>query len=328
MLGPTIKIKRHSSEKKLGFDYFEATSSQCMEFGKLNNIDTVDFSMPAPDTSLLSNTPASTLTIYYGCTGWSSKDWVGHWYPKGTKPSQFLEQYAKQFNTIELNTTHYRIPRAETMQLWYHSTPEGFQFCPKIPQTISHSKDLGLDNIKTRTFCNRMAILREKLGVIFMQCPPYFTSSSFPMLELFLRSFPTQSYPLAIELRHKSWFDSNQQVDKLGNVLHKYNVSLLHTDVAGRRDVLHLKATNKASVIRCVGNGLHPTDYERIDDWVFTIKKLYEAGQDTIYFFSHQPDHSLEPELCIYFRNALEKILPVSFSFFTEPVRDNQLKLF
>ena len=299
-----------------------------MEFGKLNNIDKVDFSMPSPDISLLSKSPAKKLNIYYGCTAWSSKEWVGHWYPKGTKPSQFLEQYAKQFNTIELNTTHYRIPRTETVQNWYQSTPETFQFCPKVPQSISHSSNLSLDNTMLRTFCNRMAIFKEKLGVIFMQCPPYFSSSSFPLLEMFIRSFPTQTYPLAIELRHKSWFDNQNHFEKLCLLLERNNVSLLHTDVAGRRDVLHLKATNQVSLIRFVGNGLHPTDYKRIDDWAFAIKKLFEAGQDTFYFFSHQPNHLLEPDMCIYFRNALEKILPVSFSFYTEAISDNQLKLF
>ena len=88
-----------------------------MKFGKLQDISKVDFTLP-PDAGenelFFDRLPKSeNVTIYIGCTGWSMKEWVGRVYPKGTKTKDYLQHYGKQFNTIELNTTHYRIPSFE-----------------------------------------------------------------------------------------------------------------------------------------------------------------------------------------------------------------------
>jgi len=118
-----------------------------MKFGKLPNIDQVDFSLP-PDAegtaSILAKLPQSKSQLYVGCTGWGMKEWIGTVYPAKTKAKDFLHHYARQFSTIELNTTHYRIPTPETVIKWRDTTPADFRFCPKIPQSISHSRDMGL----------------------------------------------------------------------------------------------------------------------------------------------------------------------------------------
>ena len=118
-----------------------------MEFGKLPDISQVDFRLPAdppgnaeilrnfpvrnphfviPVGNLIPN-PQSPIrnpkvsgqvpqSLYVGATGWSVKEWVGKIYPKGTKTTEYLRHYSRQFNTIELNTTHYRIPDSFTVQ--------------------------------------------------------------------------------------------------------------------------------------------------------------------------------------------------------------------
>ena len=146
------------------------------------------------------------LHFYIGCTGWSMKEWVGKVYPTGTKAKGYLEHYSKQFNTIELNTTHYRTPDSKTIQKWKsESELQILSFVPKILQAISHSRNLGAGTGQIINFVEAIQGLEEKLGCSFMQFPPYFGVDKLPVLESFVKQFPTH-IPLALELRHESWF--------------------------------------------------------------------------------------------------------------------------
>ena len=275
-----------------------------MKFGKLPSIDQVDFTLP-PDASqneaLFKKLPKSDqqASLYVGCTGWSMNEWNGKVYPKGTKAKAFLQYYAQQFNTIELNTTHYRIPTMDTISKWYKESTADFHFCPKIPQVISHRNDLAYGSGNIVAFCEAIQGLNEKLGHSFMQVPPYFAKDRIPILKHFLENFPKQ-IPLSIEFRHESWFNRPDAFEAIAALLEAHNVATVITDVAGRRDVLHQRLTADTAVIRFVGNNLDPTDYQRIDAWVQRMKVWFEKGIQRIYFFTHEPDNLLAPELADY----------------------------
>lgn len=282
-----------------------------MKFGKLEDIADVDFSLPkepARNELLLENLPkkAGKTKVYLGCTGWSMKEWVGKVYPQGTKPKDYLHFYSRQFNTIELNTTHYRMPDEVTIQKWYVESAADFKFCPKVLQQISHSQDLGYGSGKITEFCEAVAGLKEKLGCCFMQLPPYFGIDRLPILEQFFEKWRTE-IPLAIELRHESWFTHPDYFKKIVQLSEFQNITLINTDVAGRRDVLHLALTNEKTMVRFVGNDLHDTDYERIDEWVLQLEKWWKKGLSEIYFFPHEPDNLLAPEITAY---LFEKLKP------------------
>lgn len=275
-----------------------------MKFGKLKDITTVNFNLPndhQKTTDLLNGLSSNDELpkIYVGCTGWSMKEWIGRVYPNGTKANKMLFHYAKQFNTIELNTTHYRIPTLSTIKTWRQTVPKDFKFCPKIPQTISHSRDLGMNGEAINQFCASVYELGNNLGCCFMQMPPYFNISRLPMLERFLEKWSTE-IPLAIEVRHETWFDNSDNFNRLFDLLESKNVSTVITDVAGRRDVLHQRLTTDTAMIRFVGNGLHQTDYERIDAWIKRLKYWFENSLKEVYFFPHQPDNLLAPEMSEY----------------------------
>lgn len=282
-----------------------------MKFGKLPDIADVDFGLPKEPTRnqlLLENLPQKTAKtkVYIGCTGWSMKEWIGKVYPKGTKTKDYLHFYARQFNTIEFNTTHYRTPDENTIQKWYKESAPDFKFCPKVLQLISHSRDLGYGSGRILEFCRAVGGLAEKLGCCFMQLPPYFGVDRLPILEQFFEKWPSE-IPLAIEVRHESWFTHPNNFQKLAQLAELQNIALVITDVAGRRDVLHLGLTNHQTMIRFVGNGLHDTDYERIDEWVLQLKKWWESGLSEIYFFPHEPDNILAPEMTAYLFEKLKK---------------------
>lgn len=282
-----------------------------MKFGKLQDISQVDFSLPDdPDfnSKMLENVVVEKELpkVFIGCTGWGMKEWVGTVYPKNAKTKDYLFHYAKQFNTIELNTTHYRTPNEKTIEKWRTESAKDFRFCPKILQGISHSRDLGVNGSLLFDFCNAIAGLDEKLGCCFIQLPPYFGVDRILILEAFLEKFPSQ-IPLAVEVRHESWFENQGELNQLLECLNQNDVSVVITDVAGRRDVCHMGLTNETTMIRFVGNGLHETDYTRIDEWVDRLNLWFEKGLKEVYFFTHEPDNIWAPQLSVYLLERLQK---------------------
>ena len=285
-----------------------------MEFGKLPSVENVDFTLP-PDPEqnqvVLQGLGARTgpPVLYIGATGYNMKPWVGTWYPKGTKDREFLAAYGRQFNTIEHNTTHYRIPDESMVDRWREETPDDFRFCPKIPQVISHSGNLGLNNQLNQRFCEAIAGLENKLGCCFMQLPPHFSTKQLIVLEQYLERFPP-GIPLSIEVRHPSFFEATVEAETFFQLLENYRVAAMITDVAGRRDVCHLRVTCAQTLIRFVGNGLHPSDYTRVQDWALRLKSWYAQGLKAAYLFTHEPDNLLAPDLAAYCADYFKSIMP------------------
>jgi uncharacterized protein YecE (DUF72 family) len=282
-----------------------------MDFGKLPSVDRVDFSLPPEplQNSDVLHGRAGAPALYLGATGYNMKAWVGSWYPEGAKDKSFLLHYGAQFNTIEHNTTHYRIPDEATVARWKEETPADFRFCPKIPQTISHARDLGLNSGQIPLFCNVIAGLAEKLGCCFMQLPPHFSTRGLMLLDRFLEHFPA-TVRLAVEVRHPSFFEPTADAETFFQLLTDRRVATVITDVSGRRDVCHMRLTTPQVLIRFVGNGLHPTDYTRIDEWAGRLKAWTDSGLREAYFFTHEPDNLLAPELAEYCATVFKQQMP------------------
>jgi uncharacterized protein YecE (DUF72 family) len=287
-----------------------------MKFGKFDDITTANFALPPNDTAW--NTAALAAAprlqvpqIYIGCTGWSMKEWEGKIYPQGTKTKDYLALYSQQFDSIELNTTHYRTPDPTTIATWRSNTPHGFRFAPKVLQGISHSRDLGAHDgyAMMHHFADTLLGLGEKLGPTFLQLPPTFTADKLPILADFLAVF-AEKLPLAIEVRHESWFEDAANFAALSELLQQHNTVFVMTDVAGRRDVLHSRLTAPVAMLRFVGNGLHPTDYTRADAWVTRISDWVAQGLHELYLFAHEPDNLLALEMGQYFAQAIAQKIP------------------
>lgn len=281
-----------------------------MKFGKLSDISAVDFSLPQDHpqtTKVLANASNSFEQLYFGCPAWGCKEWVGKIYPPKTKQADFLSYYAKQFNTIELNTTHYRIPMAEMVNKWVEKAGKKFRFCPKIPQSISHFGG-NLQNVEALVdqFALSIHLMGEQLGICFMQLPPHFSPQHGHHLIRFIETFPL---PLSIEFRHPDWFVPSEAVDKVFEAMEKRQVATVITDVAGRRDVCHMRLTSAVAVIRFVGNDLDPSDFTRLDQWMERLAAWREQGLETVYFFLHEPDDVHCPELAAEFIKKVNKEL-------------------
>ncbi|MBD3748560.1 MAG: DUF72 domain-containing protein [Sphingobacteriales bacterium] len=282
-----------------------------MEFGRVNpeEIHLIDFKLPE-DTEFTKNVLSAAnkkeFEAYVGCARWGRKEWVGQIYPKGTKDANFLDEYVKHFNCIEMNATFYKIYDAKSIKKWKDKATKNtteFKFCPKISQTISHIRRLKNTEAETTAFFEGIMAFEEFLGPIFLQLSDNFGPKNFEIIKAYLEQLPVD-FPIYVEVRHKDWFtpDNATQLFKLLNSL---NIGSIITDATGRRDCTHMNLATPHAFIRFVGNGLHPTDYQRIDDWVERLKNWKAQGLQSFYFFMHQHKEEFSPKLCDY---AIQKL--------------------
>lgn len=142
---------------------------------------------------------------WIGCSGFHYKEWRERFYPKGLPQRKWFEFYCESFNTVELNVTFYRFPRAEDLKGWYRRSPADFSFTVKAPRLITHYKRFKNAAREAGDFYNSVSKgLQDKLGCVLFQLHPALEYSE-ENLERILRTVNT-SFTNAIEFRHESWW--------------------------------------------------------------------------------------------------------------------------
>ena len=287
-----------------------------MEFGRIDpsELSEINFEFPV-DSDLTNKTLAASgnhdnLNIHVGCTKWGNRGWIGRIYPPKTPDKQFLNEYCKQFNTLELNATFYVIPKLDDVKRWKDQV-EGrpdFKFCPRFPQTITHIRRLMNAEAQTAQFYEALNGFGDNLGGLMLQLGENFSPKSFDNLKSYLGALPI-STPVFLEVRNKEWFKEGETRDRLFDMLHELKIGAVITDSAGRRDCVHMELPTPHTMIRFVGSNLHPTDYTRADAWVKRIKSWKEKGLQTVWFFVHQLDENNSPEMCDYVIKQLNREL-------------------
>ena len=289
-----------------------------MEFGKVQYIDNINFTLPPDDPvteqlwqRLAASSPASQtspaprlpLQVFVGGTEWGRTSWLGRAYPQGTKPKDFLYWYSRQFNTIELNTLFYGLPAPATIRRWADAVVPGFRFCPKFPEAISHKLQLSNASRETAEFVEALQLLGDKAGPSFLLLPDRFGPDQAGLLRHYVRQLPS-GFHACVELRGEEWFRPVSRdlplVHDTWQEMLEQGVGTVITDVAGRRDVLHMRLTSPVAFIRFVTNRLHPTDYERADAWVERIALWAAKGLREVYIFVHSPEELTSPEMMKY----------------------------
>jgi Uncharacterized conserved protein len=222
-----------------------------------------------------------------------------------SKPNTFLTQYAKLFNSIEMNSTFYSTPRDSVQENWRKQTPKDFRFCAKIAQHISrtHAIDTKIDAMLRQI--EHLKILDSRMDTFFMQLPQTFSPQYANALYAFLDAVP-EEINLAVEFRHPEWFEPTVWSETCLN-LQSLKIGTVITDVAGRRDVLHMSYTTPFVVVRFVGNGLLKSDFQRFDDWVERLETWRKNGLQTVYFLHHQPGNELAPDACVHFYKKMKE---------------------
>lgn len=184
------------------------------------------------------------------------------------------------------------------MATWAAKTPDGFRFFPKLTNTISHFKRLIDVKEPVDNFCNAISNFEHKLGMAFLQLHDNFKPKDFDRLEKVLNEFP-KGIPLGVEVRNAEWFTDENQ-DRLCNLLERHEMANIIVDTAGRRDMLHMRLTSPVAFVRYVGAN-HPSDIDRLEDWVSRIEKWRNEGLQKLYFFVHQNIEIESPLLAAHF---------------------------
>jgi uncharacterized protein YecE (DUF72 family) len=143
------------------------------------------------------------MQLLAGTSGYSFKEWHGHFYPEKLPADQMLRYYAERLPTVEINNTFYRMPAEDMLARWASEVPAHFTFTLKAPQRITHQQRLKEAAPAATEFIRRASTLGDKLGVLLFQLPPFF-KKDLPRLTDFLAPLPA-SPRVAFEFRNASW---------------------------------------------------------------------------------------------------------------------------
>jgi len=288
------------------------------------------------------------LNFRMGCAVWAFKDWVGTFYPAKSQPTNFLKLYGARMLTVEGNTTFYSVPSADMVQRWVNHTPPEFRFCPKLPRTVTHEGPLMAHLPAALSFLKLMQGLGERLGPIMAQLPPSYSPASFDDLANFLKAWPRQSAPIAVEVRHLDWFRPDQAA-RLTALLTGLGVgrALLDSrtmyDWQNEGDVDPQLTSNRRkpkvplqpevianfAIVRYISHPRLMRNADYLAGWVTQIDEWLKAGKQ-VYFFVHCPREEESPMVARYFQEQLQTagvaVPPLPWTELAQP--PDQLSLF
>jgi len=163
--------------------------------------------------------------VHIGCSGWQYRDWRdGAFYPPKLPQRRWLEHYATQFETVEVNSTFYRLARPEAVARWVADTPAGFVLTVKASRYMTHVrrlKDLG-EPLARYYEAIEPLVGSPKLGPVLWQLPANFRRDEDRLADA-LERFPAGRH--CFEFRHESWFTE----DVLA-ILRAYGAALVYGD--------------------------------------------------------------------------------------------------
>ena len=145
------------------------------------------------------------LPVRIGCSGWNYDDWRGRLYPEGLGKVRWLERYAEVFDTVEVNSTFYRLASREAVGRWVEQTPPEFVFAAKASRYLTHVRRLREIETGIARYYERIEPLVEagKLGPVVWQLPANFRADP-ELLAAVLPMLPAGRH--CFEFRHESWF--------------------------------------------------------------------------------------------------------------------------
>jgi uncharacterized protein YecE (DUF72 family) len=224
------------------------------------------------------------LHYYIGTSGWHYEHWRGSFYAEELPKAKWLEFYASQFATVEVNNSFYRLPTEAAFANWHHNSPASFVFAVKMSRYVTHIKRLKDTEEAVGRFLERAKRLKDKLGPVLYQLPPNMHRSD-EVLETFLSNLP-QGIKHALEFRHRSWFE-----DRVFDTLHKYNVAFCVFDMPYLD--CPLVATADFAYIRFHGSTeLYSSDYsdDELAFWAERIKELAKEIKEVYIYFNNDAE--------------------------------------
>jgi uncharacterized protein YecE (DUF72 family) len=234
--------------------------------------------------------------IRVGTSGFSYKDWVGPVYPQDLSERDWLEFYAKEFSTVELNVTFYRVPATRTVAGWVKRTPDGFLFAVKAFQGLTHDRSQP----DYAGFVESLQPLSEsgRLGCILAQFPFSFHATEPNRAYLAQLRAGMRDLPVVVELRNAGWV-----TDATHKWLRSLNLGYCCVDEPALRGLMPpvAVASGPVAYVRFHGRNAakwfeHHQAWERYDytyardelkEWVPRLEALEEQSELALVYFNN-----------------------------------------
>jgi uncharacterized protein YecE (DUF72 family) len=224
-----------------------------------------------------------TGSLRVGCSGWQYKDWRGIVYPTELPQRRWFEHYQQLFDTVELNSTFYRLPDAATVERWAAAARPDFLFAVKLGAFGSHRMKLNDARSWLPNHLDRVARLGAHLGPNLVQLPPGWKRNT-ERLDEFLSVAP-RTMRWAVELREPSWLH-----EEVFDVLTKHGAALCIHDLLADHP---FRLTTDWTYVRFHGPSALTQPYHgsygpaRLARWAKQIEALLAEGRDVYAYFNN-----------------------------------------
>lgn len=237
--------------------------------------------------------------IYIGTAGYSYKDWIGPFYPDGTKDGSMLEHYSRYFDFTELNSTYYHMPSLRLFDSLNRKTPDNFKFAVKLYKGFTHNRDLSKEEATKFIYSVNPIIESNKLICLLVQLPYsfHYNHNNADYLKL-LRSW-FEGVNVCVEFRNVNWV--RKEVIEL---LKKEDIGFVCVDEPRIRGLIGsvLAVTSNISYIRMhgrnrekwyAGEGSERYNYlyskDELLEWIPKIKHVKNHSDIAIISFNNHP---------------------------------------
>ncbi len=221
-----------------------------------------------------------------GCSGWNYPHWRRAVYPADLVTRRWFEWYAALLDTVELNTTFYRLPTVATAESWAEQAPGGFVYAVKLGQYGSHRKKLSDAKQWLGNHLSRLDALGQSAGPTLVQLPPHWHRNT-GRLDQFLTAWPDHRR-IAVELRHPSWLHPDTYA-----VLADHGAALCVHDLFDPHAFQNLRLTTDWTYLRFHGPDAANHPYQsrytgrRLHPVAERLRELLDDGLDVHAYFNN-----------------------------------------
>jgi len=219
--------------------------------------------------------------VHVGCAGWAYPHWRGRLYPDGLPQRRWLYHYAERYDTVEVNSTFYRLASPSAVENWVEQSPKGFVFAVKASRYLTHRKRLNAIGPYIGRFYEPLEALADakKLGPTLWQLPES-SHRNVERLDGALKALPDGRH--AFEFRHASWFTA-----EVYGLLRSHRVALVISDEASRWvKTPHVRTTDWTYIRFHHGSRGRHGNYSdsEIDSWARRISQWRRDTEVFAYF--------------------------------------------
>jgi uncharacterized protein YecE (DUF72 family) len=279
-----------------------------------------------PESTKTAVAPAigAAKLCHFGLPMWSNRSWSNSLFPKSMGSGEALHYYSQVFDSVEGNTTFYALPSAASVSSWRAQVSANFQFCFKLPRTVTHDNQLRYCGVQLSEYFNRLEPLAAHCGTFMIQLPESFEPRQLGDLAKFIGELPAD-YHFAVEVRHSDFFNRGTEEQALNELLRSSGVDRVcfdsralfsqgaitdeEIDAQKKKPKLpvHAIATATKPILRFIGCSDVEHNKTYFMPWVKKITQWRETGIVPTVFI-HTPDNRAAPEQAVILQQMLNAV--------------------